>query len=343
MAESGDYTPSFTRNRSNNRGKRTYSKGPGNQDPPAPKTETVASETSTNTPPPVKKPVYRNKQHGKSHSAPQSKQTTSSLLIQPSRSLFPIFCSNIGTARLASIIFRLLTSRDAKLQQSITLLQCEYVTTMAFLNRLVILGTDLGYTLGIDGASRLKECAKGIWLPQLLAKYIESLGSYTLASGVTVVPWVSDYETMFPNGNSPVMRGPASILEDAGRVVPLSPWAIDTEWIINWNMSMTRASRQGLKFQQISTTVTEGRAEMVCSYCEQGDQGAIFTVPYAPQTISTAEAQLGAAYQFRNIAETEDWPGGVSELVYPACSGVRFEADMFLTNLALQTILNKTE
>lgn len=281
---------------------------------------------------------YGKRNRGGRSSAPKSTpDTPTGIMVQPRLRYFPIFCSNLGVSELSRVMFQTILGRDARMAQAITQLQCEYVLTIAYINRLVQCGLELGYAY-VPGASDLKTISKGIELPHTLVKYVESLGAFKLSSGVTVVPWVAPYGDMFNNADADqLMRSPADILIDAGRDVPDGDWPIDRQWILDWNMNTTRPSRLGFKFSKIGDSF-DGRAEMVCSYgTVPGDDLRIQA--YTPQLMTDAEAQLGACYRFRNIAESEQWLGGVPELTYFACIGSAFEPNVLLAEHTTRSLV----
>lgn len=229
------------------------------------------------------------------------------------------FTSNQGCRILANLCYQAIRGRDYRLANAITELQLAYVLSVAYCNRIVQTAINHGYAFPLE-ASRLKQVATGIQLPSVLAQYIESIGLVPLASTASVVPFAANYREMFPPG-SLLMLDPAQILEEAGRLIPPGEWALDIEWIVNYNDATTRASRTGMRFRSVDNNDYVGRIEMAISYRDSGDM----ILPVSPQTSSEAEAQLGASYRFRNYADIDQWFGMNKELLFEAFTAIPFD------------------
>lgn len=202
--------------------------------------------------------------------------------------------------------------------------------TIAFCNRVVQCSLAHGYAFPL-GASRLKQVANGIQLPSILAQYIESIGSVELASGATIVPHSGDYEAMFPV-DFDLMLSPAAILEQAQRPVPPGDWAIDTQWIIEYNDATTRASRSGMRFRLIDSTDLRGRIEMSVSYTLQAEA---MLLPKAPQVMTEAEAQLGSCYSFRDYTNRDEWLGLNKELLFDAFTAIPLDPRVIFSGICV--------
>lgn len=209
--------------------------------------------------------------------------------------------------------------KDFRLANNISELQLRYVLSLAYCNRVAQTAISKCYAFP-RGASYLKQVCTGIYLPDILAKYIEAIGSVSLLSGATIVPYAGNYKDMFPEG-SDLMLDPASILLEAGREVDTtSEWPIDDRWIVDYNSATTRASRSGMNFRIVNNASYEGRVEMAVSYTVQGE----LLLPGAPQVMSEAEAQLGACYRFRNRTDLPGWLGENTELLFDAFTAIPF-------------------
>lgn len=195
-----------------------------------------------------------------------------------------------------------------------------YVLSLAFANRVVQCAQTFGYAFP-DDASRLKQVATGIQLPEVLCLYIEALGRYRLASGIYVAPYVQDYRQWF---TSPLMLDPKELLIEAGRAPGRGNWSIDKDWILHWNDSTTRASRSGMNFRTVNNLAFEGKPEMTVSCIQVGDE----TIAVAPQVITSAEAQKGACYQFRHYGDRADWVGTNKDLLFDACQSTPFDIEV---------------
>lgn len=224
----------------------------------------------------------------------------------------------------------MIRSKDFRLAQNITDLQLAYVLTIAYCNRVVQCSLHLGYAIP-SNASRLKQIASGIQLPDVLATYIESIGYVTLPSGATVAPFAGDYAVMFPNLYA-LMLDPAAILIEAERPVPPGDWALDTDWIIDFNDATTRAARSGMNFRTVVNSSYEGRLEMVVSY-KTTDDGLL--LPEAPTNMTEAEAQLGAVYRFRDYELLDDWLGENKELLFNSHIAIPLDPRVIFSDLCV--------
>lgn len=188
--------------------------------------------------------------------------------------------------------------------------------------------TQLGYCFP-EGASRLREVAKGIQLPTILAQYVESVGKVQLASGVTCVPFVADYQELFPEGY-PLQLDPNFFLEQ-----PFAPrprgFPLGVEEILMYNNATTRGARSGMKFRCIDNSDLTGRNEMLVSYTDIGDQ----SIPKCPQVITESEAQLGVCYRFRDYTTLDQWLGGNKELLFDAFTAIPVEPQVVFTDICV--------
>lgn len=287
--------------------------------------------------PMVKKPRF-NKSATKRHAgaAYTKEKPVTSLNIVPRRKIFPIFVSNQGVIPLANYVYRAIEGRDFRLARAITELQLAYALTIAYANRVVQISLHHGYSFP-EHASRLKQIATGIQLPNVLCQYIESIGEFTLSSTATVVPFSGDYRTLFP-ADSRLMIGPDEILRLADRPVPEGPWALDPDWIVMYNDSTSRASRTGMKFRPVDNTDFRGRPELIVSYQIQDDM----LLPTAPQVITEAEAQLGATYRFRDYDQLEGWFGEHRQLLYNAFVGIPFDPQIVFSDICVAAFKGAT-
>lgn len=225
------------------------------------------------------------------------------------------------------MIYRVIRDKDYRIAQNITELMLTYVTILAYCNRVV--QTAISTVTAVpQQASRLKQVTNGILLPDVLCRYIESIGKVEMASGVVLVPWAAEYENMFPEGCR-IMIDPAEILAEMGRPIPEGPWAIDVDVVIAYNAATSRGARSGIGFREVDNSTLSGREEMFVSYQEEQDQ---MLTPFAPQRMSSATIQLGACYQFRNYAEIRQWFGRNKQLLFNAFTTIPFEPGIVITN-----------
>jgi len=251
---------------------------------------------------------------------------------------FPIFVGNQGCRHLPEIVFDVLRAKDHRIADNFTLSQLQYVTTLAFANRVVSISIEHGYAMPAN-ASRLSQVAKGIRLPDILAKYIEAIGSVVLPTGVTVVPFSGDYEALFPQENQEVIS-PSQFLIEAERPVPQQDWALDIDYIIAYNNATTRASKTGLKFRTVDLATSTGRTEMVVSYRNTNDNEVI---PLSPTSISEQEIKLGACYAFRDYDNRNQWLGQNSELCFNSYEGRSFNRTLTVSELCVNAMSGERE
>lgn len=307
-------------------GAKTVSKEPVTAQP-AP-SESSNSKQQQQTGPKSKKPRF-SKQKGSKHGGTSYSKTSSrsGLQMVTRRRVFPVFTSNLGVRTVAAIIYDSMVGRDYRLGQTITLIQLQYVLCIAWCNRLCQIGQSEGTAFPLQ-ASRLKSIASGIVLPDILCKFVECIGKVRTLSGVEVVPWVADYHQLFEND---LMVSPADLLHEAERPIPRGDWALDVDWIIAYNDATTRAGRTGMKFRNVDNAALSGRPELLVSYSVVEEE----LIPWCPQVLLESEGQLGAAYQWRNRADIDRWPGTNKELVFNAFSTVPFDPRVFLTDIAV--------
>lgn len=283
--------------------------------------------------PPTKRPRFDKSKSNRHGGVAYAKhQPVTSLQIVPRSKHFPIFVSNLGCRSLANFVYAAIRGRDFRLTANITDIQLAYVMAIAYCNRVVQVSQTYGYSFPLE-ASRLKQVATGIQLPNVLAQYIESIGAVELSSGVSIIPFAGNYRTLFPL-NFPLQLDPATLLEEAERPIPDGEWALDTEWIVLYNDATTRASRSGIKFRSVDNTDYRGRSEMAVSWIH--DQlNQVQVLPLAPQVLSEAEAQLGAAYNFRRYDQIEHWLGENKELLFNSCVGIAFDPQVAISDVCV--------
>lgn len=226
--------------------------------------------------------------------------------------------------------FQTVRCKDFRLAANITELQLTYALCIAFCNRIAQCSIYHGYSYP-ENASRLKQVASGIQLPAVLASYIESIGSVTMSNGVTVVPYVTTPDLLFPSTNLQ-MIGPGAILGLAGREIPPTPWQLDDNWIIAYNDATTRAARSGMNFRPVDNSTYTGRLEMLVSY-RATDDGLL--LPEAPQSMTEAEAQLGAVYRFRDRNNTFHWLGDNHELLFNSHTAIPLDPHVLFSDICV--------
>lgn len=253
------------------------------------------------------------------------------LLVAPKLSRFEVRTRPTGVDFLSTILWQALQGRDHRMSTLISENQLKYVLSLSFASRIAQVAVFYGYNRGVEGISVLKNATKGIQLPGTLASYIEAIGQFTLTSGACIVPVFEKLTDMFKDDLSPI-----DYLQAEGRPIPDNNWAIDYEWIRNWNEHTTRPSRLGMKFTCVNYDNLEGRLELACSYTEQGSR----IVGFVPQSASESEVQLGAVYKFR----PQDQRGEENpDLLFGSHQTRDFVASTFWSDLVVQSFTTKEE
>lgn len=232
---------------------------------------------------------------------------------------FQIFVSNNAVSKLSLFVHNRL--RDILPTLKITELQLEYFTTMAYIYRI---SSVTGYGSVIKGFNELEWC-ENLQLPEFLAQYIEAIGTVTTSSGIPMAPFFGQYEDVFPE-NCLVNRSPAKILEEAGRPIPAGPWAIDLDWLKDYQEGLTYVGHRGMKFRKINFSNFTGKAEMLVSV----DSSEAVRRAYSPQQITEAEAQLGACFCYRDNKDRALWLGENHELLTNTFVSLPTNTDIFI-------------
>lgn len=257
------------------------------------------------------------------------------------RKPFIIYVGNHGVKTLSRSIFGMMQARDSKITEKVSELQLRYVLTLAYTNRVVQTALHYGYKLDIPEASQLKRAAESIQLPGILAKYVESIGVFKLATGAEVAPFAGSYFEMFPE-NHAYQISPVMILTEAERTIPNDHWHIDYRWIEEWNINTTRPSRGGMGFTSVNYASYDGRLEMLVSYRSSIDPddplASESLVAVAPQQLSEAEGMLGGVYKFRDYDAKHSWLPGVRELLFAQFYSTEFQAESFLATLVIASL-----
>lgn len=170
----------------------------------------------------------------------------------------------------------------------------------------------------------------------MLATYVESIGSFVLSSGATVVPFVNDYVPWVKNNVT--MVDPMDFLTEEEIAECAGEWPLHATTIVKYNGATTRAARSGMKFRVVNNTDLTGRVEMVVSYLKLKDM----LLPKAPQTMSEAEAQLGVCYRFRDYSEKDIWAGTHKELLFDAFTAIPCEPKVVFSDICVAAFKGAT-
>jgi hypothetical protein len=303
--------------------------------------------------PPKNKKFPRGPQGGAHKRGPvayEKKDIPSSLSIPARRRYFPTYVSNLGIRSIVAKVYSAIRLKDHRLAANITEAQMRYVVSVAWYNRLVQVAEQLGYCLGVESASVLRKAAKGIQLPEVVCQYIESLGEVSTNSSVNFVPLCyRTFDGFCPAVDEPIEAdesegddsGPSrkrlrqdeyvplplrqwyhdhrQDLIDAGRPVPGNHWAIDYDWIQNWNDASSRGTFRGISFRRVDLASMTGKEVLLVSHSPGSDQDSLRS--FAPQPVLNATAELGCVYRNRNYDDYMNWPGENRQLVFNAFAG----------------------
>lgn len=299
-----------------------------------PPPERAKEETNSPAPKHTRPKFTKAPRSGRRGGAAYTQQEKPSSLHLKSRiSYYQVFTSNLACYHLGRQCHQVIEFKDYRLAQNITVEQLQYVLTIAWISRTVQIANRLGYAM-IQGESLLKLASSGIQLPNLLAQYVECLGTIELSSGANLVPRAGQYRDMFPK-HHPFMMDPGDLLQAAGRPIPLGEWPIDRQWILEYNEATTRAARSGIGFRKVDYSTTEGRVEQIVSYRPIGDG---LYVPYAPQRITEAQAHLGVIYRFRDRTDSDFWYGVNQHLVSDTFIGLPMDPLVEFSNLCVDAL-----
>lgn len=290
-----------------------------------------------------KKSFPRKPQGANRFSAYEHKPLEKGLLSVPRETAFEVYTSNKGIEPLCTVTHSVITGKDFRLGNLITLLQLQYVTNIVFLNRCVQVSIKYGKSFPTR-SSVLKQVASSIPLPGVLCDYIECLGAFKLPTGTTVIPYMKDWDTMFGllpaidpmppiqgiNGN--LYLDPRRTLQLANRPIPPDDWAIDFDWIQNYISATSRASRSGIGFRTVNPDF-EGKLPLLAGFNDEFDS---LQHASGPLEGLEPELQLGACYRFRDDRARDDWlidpDYNYNYLVYGAFETNVFRPETFFTS-----------
>lgn len=204
-------------------------------------------------------------------------------------------------------------SQNPKL--AIDQLQMEYVTCVAFWNRLNQLRGLLGYsTIQDQDSYQLNYLAASLLLPPVIAQYVTSFGEVELASGTKIVPQI-------PDRRQGQMYYPEDFWQRAhpGQVPPANYWCLDPAWIVQWNENCSKGGKMDFGLRRVDYNQAAGSSYLCVSTL--GAIGGPDVRPVAPQALPVVEAQVGAVFRYRRYEDYNHWPGENAELLYATHEG----------------------
>lgn len=199
-----------------------------------------------------------------------------------------------------------------------TLPLLEYVTCLAYLNRIIQCGIKYGYSISDQtiGVADLSHALEGLQLPAVLCRYIESIGLVKMASGASVVPWFTSLRHEFFDGQLGQID-PLVFIREANRPPPPNYWSVDYEWITQWNQATTRPARLGMQFRKLKWSELEGAVEMTVTPIPYNGR----VMPTAPQVMPDVDASVGAVFDYRRFNTARLWPAQTAVICQQITNG----------------------
>lgn len=294
---------------------------------------------------PRKKPYDRNKQprfNRPSDKNPYLQKTIPATLATSVIKYFhPIHTSTAGIDTFSKLIYEIYSARDQRLEKAFTPGLLSYISTLALTYRIYNTAITLGYNLRKPSFySDLNEIAPALSLPEPIAKYVESVGSFLIASGICLVPHAPSAAELAAHVDFLYMEdlieeetGSASSVSEERREVPphrspdrsargnrrrarvsrptQPPPArekvfIDIDLVGTYMKQAAAGLKFGTLFRKVDYTKTEGNASFISAFTELGRHRLN---GYSPMAIEQTLCQLGACYRFRHMDERTQWLG----------------------------------
>lgn len=273
----------------------------------------------------------------------QQKTIPATLATRVIKYYHPIHTSTAGIDTYCKFVYDTYSARDQRLQKAFTPGLLSYVSTLALTYRIYNTALTLCYNMRKPTFyNTLAEIATVLTLPEPIAKYIESVGSFLISSGICLVPHAPSAAEMLahedflfledlvdtPTGSTSSVadeqeeelphRSPVrSVRGNRGRAAasrstqPRRPPArekvfISSQHVGNYMMGAAAGLKFGALFRKVDYTKTEGNASFISAFTELDDNRL---VGYSPMAIEQTLCQLGACYRFRHIEERNEWLG----------------------------------
>jgi len=185
-----------------------------------------------------------------------------------------------------------MTQWDVQLGQVMPVQKFQYVVLLQLMARIM----RVRWMTGIDTVNydaTLVEAMRHTLVPTPVARYIESVGTVTLAAGHTVIPEAINAGFF--------KRTIAELFTMIGEVVTDHPYGYCASWLTAYCDRISRFSQTGMKFVAPQMDITAGREEFLVSYVE--DVILQTLTPHSPQQMSQSTAEMGALYRYRKVGE----------------------------------------
>lgn len=243
-------------------------------------------------------------------------QPTSTLVAHPIHNIFPVFAGLGGLERICELTYNVIQSKDSKLGLSLDTFK--YVTTLCVYAKIAIGAENQGKAFPAD-LSALTRATKGVYLPDFVARYVESFGVVEVRSGLSVTPLFDEPSVMF---SWPGNIDPKSFLVEGANVK--TGWCINHDALLVYSDAVGRAQKSGLNFRKVDFNCA-GSAELLVSYQDvSGEQDSLVT-PYASEAFSVDIMHLGASFKYRERGV--HWPGDFSYICMGCFTSTDVEVD----------------
>lgn len=243
---------------------------------------------------------------------------------------FHLQTSLIGACTISRHVYEILQARDAKITSCFSIHDLQYVTLLcSYLRCAQVMNSTR--TQIIFGLSLLKDAVHNILLPDTLCKYVEILGTVTISSGITVIPFFDTYSRM---RDAPWFIDARHLISREDReYTELGEWPVNTRIILRVQQGLSRALKGVLELRTVKTEL-QGSEELLSSYVEL-DNGRI--QPRSIQKVDVNVCTLGAALRFRD-SDTDEHEHGLRLPSVQEAPAV--EPDLFLTSWVLKQLKN---
>lgn len=219
----------------------------------------------------------------------------------------PIHTGTAGIDHFSRIVYATYAARDRRLETAFPVELLAYVSSLALTYRIASLGSHFGYNLRSPTYFRaLEEVSKALVLPEPIAKYIESVGSFQLSSGICLVPYVPTAAQLASNSDYLDLATTLEALPDFVRPARATHKVfISTAHVSRYMMGAAIGAKFNTLFRKVDWSIKEGSAAFIASYTPVDET----LVGHAPQEMEQAMCQLGACYRLRNDSLRDTWIG----------------------------------
>lgn len=110
----------------------------------------------------------------------------------------------------------------------------------------------------IRNMSYIKETVEKLLLPDFLCQYVETLGYYKMATGITVIPFIRSYDIMKLHPN---FVDPLTILVQMDKPNPGTDWSIDDEVVLQYKKAISRVLKNAVRLRLVNNAELEAKPE----------------------------------------------------------------------------------